>query len=300
LVTFWTEQGEALYVICEPAQNACNWESPKESDPFKDDRIESGIKLLLAAIIRDFWVVENREAVFEEHPRAACRGPKPTSDEPRVVYIPRVQYVGKPNTDRCEKELDQQERRSHQVRPHLRKAANPSPFQVQLADRYGLFVPLGYTFVKPHERGKGKRDIVYRSRSALQSLYTESVVGATVPSRWFQFERDVHKLMESLGFDVEHIASARRGDSGVDVYATKGSGLDEVQWVIQCKCWKPSRKVHPNTVRELIGVLSEYPNGVRGMIVTTSSFSAGAIATADGANIKLVDGKEFISLIPTV
>ena len=299
LVVFRTADGQSLYVVCEPAEKSCSFEMPGEMTTGSDeDKIEAAVKLLLAATIRDFWVVEHREAVFEERMRSIRSGPRTNSEEPRIVYIPRVRYVGRPDIERCEAELDQRERRSHYVRPHLRKSDNPSPFQVQLADRYGIFVPVGYTFVKPHERGKGKRDVIYRSRSALQSLYTASVSGATAPSRWFQFERDVHKLMESLGFAVEHIASARRGDNGVDVFATKGSGLDEIQWVIQCKCWKPSRKVHPNTVRELVGVLSEYPQGVRGMIVTTSSFSSGAITAAAEANIKLMDGAEFLSRLP--
>lgn len=99
--------------------------------------------------------------------------------------------------------------------------------------------------------------------------------------------------MLDLGFDVQHVAASGRGDNGIDVYATKGADLDLVNWIIQCKCWRPGRKVHPATVRELKGVLSDYPSGTRGMIVTTSSFSSGAIELAEGADIRLMDGAEF-------
>ncbi|MFA9210494.1 MAG: restriction endonuclease, partial [Moraxellaceae bacterium] len=53
----------------------------------------------------------------------------------------------------------------------------------------------------------------------------------TARDAWFQFERDVQRVMEHLGFKVEHVAAARRGDRGVDVFATKGVDLDEVAWV---------------------------------------------------------------------
>ena len=106
--------------------------------------------------------------------------------------------------------------------------------------------------------------------------------------------------MDALGFTVEHIATSRHGDGGIDVYATKGRDFDEMNWVIQCKCWHPKRKIPPNIIRELIGVLAGYPHGTRGMVITTSSFSSGAIEAATEANIRLIDGGEFMELVKSV
>jgi hypothetical protein len=301
LFTCRTDDNQILRIDCEPTKNFCSFSLPT-SDVISEDRsirIDAGIKLLLAAIIRDFWVVENREAVFDTQiarQRGTTSGQANDNGAPRIVYIPRVHYSPKSDSERCAAALDHAERRAHFVQGHVRRSNTASKYQIDLAIRYGISVPTGYTFVRPHERGKTKRDVIYRSRSALQSLYTAFVEGPTTPSRWFQFERDVHKLMDSLGFTVEHIASAKRGDNGVDVFATKGTGLEEVQWIIQCKCWKAARKIYPSTVRELIGVLSGYPRGVRGMIVTTSSFSSGARQAADAADIRLMDGSEFATL----
>jgi restriction endonuclease Mrr len=88
--------------------------------------------------------------------------------------------------------------------------------------------------------------------------------------------------------------------SGVDVYATKGKDLEQVNWVIQCKCYAPSRKVDRSIVHELVGVLAEYSRATRGMIVTTSDFSADAKRTAEGAGIRLINGAEFAALIVNV
>ena len=102
--------------------------------------------------------------------------------------------------------------------------------------------------------------------------------------------------MAAAGFDVEHVAASGRGDQGVDVYATRGDDLDRVEWVIQCKCFSPSRKVPVSVIRELVGTLSDYPRGTRGMVVTTSNFTRDARKLADRNSIRLMDGREFATL----
>ena len=91
------------------------------------------------------------------------------------------------------------------------------------------------------------------------------------------------------------MAASRRGDYGVDVYATKFSEDQIENWVIQCKCYSPQNKVGPKIIRELIGSLSRYQGTTKGMVVTTSSFTVGAIDEAKRAGIKLIDGAAFIS-----
>jgi len=265
-------------------------------------RIDAGVFLLLSAIIRDFWVVETRESVFAHRVESQRRPGAPTdAEKPRVVYLPRVKYVAQPNIERCNSELSHHERRAHWVRAHLRRVEQPSEYQLILATRYGLQVPTGYTFVRPHERGKKKRDVIYRSKSALQCLYTVvAESGPRTPAHWFRFERDVHDLMKALGFEVEHVSVSRSGDNGVDVYARKGVDLEEVNWIIQCKCWRQKKKVSPAHVRELLGALQNYPAGTRGMIVTTSDFTSGAVEFAREVGIRTMNGTEFLQLVQKV
>ena len=207
-----------------------------------------------------------------------------------------------PNVTRCTTDLalDSYERpkREHAVRPHVRKCESPSAGQLFLARRYGVDVPAGFTFVRPHERGKAKRDVIYRSRSALVCLHeSETKTTTSTKVAWFQFERDVARLMTSLGFTVHHVSAARRGDRGVDVFATKGTDLEEVSWVIQCKCYSARTRIGPNLIRELVGTLVEHPQGTRGMLVTTASFSQDSRALADKHGIRLMDGEEFARLL---
>ena len=280
------------------------WEALTSEPDLAEARgpIAAGLFLMLAAAIRDFLVVEERERVFRNRPAPRKLQTANTNDGPRVVYLPRVSYVGRPDVEKCRKELDHRPReaRAHAVRPHIRRAETASLAQIFIARRYGMEIPKGYTFVRPHERGRKARDVVYRSRSALQCLF--QVTATTSPAggardAWFQFERDVHRLMALLGFDVEHVAASGRGDRGVDVYATKGADLDEVAWVVQCKAFGPRHKVGPHIVRELVGTLAEYPQGTRGMLVTTSSFTPDTIELARRHHIRLMDGEEFGRLL---
>ena len=228
----------------------------------------------------------------ESIPKA--KGPRSlTKEGPRVIYIPRVKYsvVEQPSASRVRVDLGQRDIKVHGVSCHVRKVGQASAKQLFLAQRYGVDVPTGYTFVRPHERGKKKRDVLYRSRSAMQAIFGASD-SSTAEVKWFKFETDVRSAMRNLGFDVQHLSANHRG--GVDIFAAKGSGLEEVHWIIECKCW--SRKVGPNIVRELVGRLAEYPRGTKGMVVTTSAFTRGAEEAAETHGIELVDGDRFIFL----
>jgi len=294
-----TPSGEFSIANCEPDKSFigfCALELER-ADP-DAERKWSAVRMLIAALVRDFVVVEERETVFgaRSEKRPPRWLPRNASNEPVVVYLPRVRY--KPNLDvtSCAATLEHATRRAHSVGAHLRRSESSSAGQQFLARRYGFTIPKGYTFVRAHERGHLAREVIYRSRSALRALFTAVETKPSQPVEWFAFERDVLNLMEKLGFDVQHVAASKRGDHGVDVYATKGANLDEVSWVIQCKCYRLDRKVGPSIVRELVGTLAEYPRGTRGMVVTTSDFTTEARLTAQRAEIRLMAGEEFLQL----
>jgi hypothetical protein len=294
------EGGEFFIATVEPDKQYFGLHVPMlpEVDEATADAVTAAMTMLFAAVIRDFWVVEKREGVFRGVEREHVPWRTSQTEGPRVVYLPRVRYGRNMDVQRCSSELQVTARREHQVSAHLRKSHSTSAVQKALAQRYGFSVPSGYTFVRPHERGREKREVIYRSRSALRSLFApDSEIDASTSVKWFEFERDVRSLLAALNFTVEHIAASRRGDRGVDVFARKGADLDEVCWIIQCKCWSPSRKVGPDVVRELVGALVPYPPGTRGMIVTTSGFTSGARTEAEARNIRLMDGAEFLQRV---
>ena len=163
--------------------------------------------------------------------------------------------------------------------------------QLFLAKAAGYDVPTGYTFVRQHERGAEARRTLYRSRSALRLVFAADEGGVAEqdqgPAGWFEFEIAVKRWLESENFSVEHVAAARSGDGGVDLYATKGKGLSRINWVVQAKYSASGRKVAPAAVRELVGALVGFPSGTRGLLVTNSAFTSGAETQAAKSGVTL-------------
>lgn len=94
-----------------------------------------------------------------------------------------------------------------------------------------------------------------------------------------------------------HQAAQRDGDGGVDLYATDRDGGG---WVVQCKCWGPHRAVGPEVIRELHGAIADADAGgstpSKGVVFTTSRFTAGALELAKSFGYECIDGAAFAAL----
>jgi hypothetical protein len=272
------------------------------SDAQWNDAAEATLKLVASAIVRDFLVVEERESLFTCRPyRRRVRGQSIRS----VIYLPRVLY-SRPHQSRFTPESAPTPRSAHQVASHLRRSAKASAAQRFLAQRYGVSLPIGFTFVRAHQRGKGigdERIRIYRSRSASRMIF-EAVTHAPVGTRpaWFDFEKDCLRLLRTRGFSVVHQAADRSGDGGVDLYAID---RENRSWVVQCKNWSAHRAIGPEVIRELAGaiVLSDKDNASQasgGIVITTSSFTTGAIEAAALLGYELIDGVRFTEMLSKV
>lgn len=259
-----------------------------------NDDAEVSLQLIAAAIVRDFLVVEERESLFTTRPmRRRIRG----RDERTVIYLPRVRY-SRPLQAGIDSDPAEPVRSRHSVSYHLRRANNASAAQRFLAQRYGVALPQGFTFVKPHERGLAaheERVRIYRSRSASRMIF-QALQTAPEGSRpaWFDFERDCARLLAARGMRVIHQAAHRDGDGGVDLFAVDADGTS---WVVQCKCWAAHRKVGPDVLRELVGAIEAADRGSDkrscGMVMTTSALTAPAAAEAAQLGFEVFDGAKL-------
>lgn len=276
-------------------------DGPKEPATFEwDDESQMTLQLIAAAVVRDFLVVEDRDAVFTG--RTVVRRVK-GHEVKTVIYLPRVTYHRlRPASEQTALDRDAPvPRPRHAVTQHLRKVGTASAAQRFLAQRYGVYVPEGFTFVRPHERGATanvERVRVYRSRSASRMLF-EVVEAAPAGSRpaWFEFEKDCAQLLRGRGLSVQHQAVHRDGDGGVDLYATDKDGQG---YVAQCKCWGLHRPVGPEVVRELHGAIARADVGAaapsKGILITTSRFTAGALELASTFGYECLDGERFAAV----
>jgi hypothetical protein len=269
-----------------------------DAQPIWNLDAEVSLKLIAAAIVRDFVVVEERESLFTTRPmKRRIRG----RNIHTIIYLPRVRY-STPSLQRIGSGEIEQGRQKHHVLAHLRRAGSPSAAQRFLAQRYGMSLPEGFTFVRPHERGTEgdeARVRVYRSRSASKMIFNE-VAKAPEGARpaWFDFEKDCAKLLISRDMHVIHQSARRDGDGGVDLYVVDRSGQS---WVVQCKCWASHRVVGPDVIRELEGAISLADKGAivrsKGMVITTSTFSSGAVLDANSLGFDLIDGPLLVGMI---
>ena len=250
--------------------------------------LASGIAVFLSSMIRDFWVVEERERVFGKS--IVARSVSQLSGDrrkPVIVYLPRVKYK---NTQSdivfAEKELDLVNRCEHFVVGHLRKALKASNSQLSLARDYGINVPEGFTFVKPHKRGHLQAEKLYRSRSAMQCLKLLDFK-AECGDNWFSYELNTKNWLEDNGFLVYHQSGSRNGDGGVDLRASK----DNTTVLVQCKYWK--NPVGIAVLRELYAVLQEYPKSTYALVVTASNLTQDAKEYANAHSIGFLENLRF-------
>lgn len=90
----------------------------------------------------------------------------------------------------------------------------------------------------------------------------------------YDFEEFLKIYLGELGFDEIQITKRSR-DGGIDLIAVRNgvgnfSDADVVNYYIQAKRYKSSKKINVKTLRELKGVI---PFGHKGMLITTSSFT---------------------------
>ncbi len=104
-----------------------------------------------------------------------------------------------------------------------------------------------------------------------------------------QFEDAIAQMLRDLGYrSVRRVGGA--GDLGVDISCRDRHGR---LIVVQCKQYKPGRKVGSPTVQTLIGMAFIHHRADRAMLVTTAGFTREALSLAQRHGIRLIDGMEL-------
>ena len=225
-----------------------------------------------------------------------------------MKYVPRIKYK---YTDSSKLKSDYQEKfpyrpkSEHSVKGHIRKLLNNqkvSNESLLLARRSGFELSFGTTFVQPHKRGglTDEQKQIYRSKSLLKEIFINKVSSKEEMSFWFKFEHDVANFFKNQNFKVT--VTTPTNDGGKDV-----EGLDEEGNIvlISCKCYSPDNKIDRSKIDELIGTLTRFKKTqiydkekkIRGIFVTTSSYTPGAINAANEGGIELYSGKDLEGII---
>lgn len=152
------------------------------------EKIKSFFFLLCATIVRDFWVLEerSRHRVYQKRTEKVRERVGTGKDRHLQItkthlYLPRVKYdlSAYEGTDRKVSEQVRETLSPHFVSGHLRllpAGHRASAEAKQQAAEFGITLAPGYTFVRPHRKGEVERMRMYRSRSALELIFGNTVL----------------------------------------------------------------------------------------------------------------------------
>jgi hypothetical protein len=202
------------------------------------------------------------------------------------MYLPRVRYPIRADVQRFAATRPSLPPRAHQVSAHLRRSPTVSPTQRALAELHRWTIAEGFTFVRPHKRGTREVDVLYRSRSALHTLYEV----AEVPDRlalheWFEFEASVPRVLSERSLVVEQVQRLD-GSDGIAVFAIDEASDAEGIWLVH---GLRGDRVGPGGVARLVEAMAQAPTGTRGLIATTGAPTATARTDAVQAGITVVE-----------
>ena len=110
----------------------------------------------------------------------------------------------------------------------------------------------------------------------------------------YEFERVCIKLIKSMGGDLKE--TKKSGDGGIDGEGFIDTGLIRFRVVLQVKRYQRGNNVNETLISAFLGAKEKF-NADKGIFITTSSFSKGAIELADEKSIKLIDGYELVPLM---
>lgn len=99
-----------------------------------------------------------------------------------------------------------------------------------------------------------------------------------------EFEVFVSKLLEKFGYNVTLGKGSR--DGGVDIFAERRGLFGTELTLVQCKRNRKDRKVGEPVVKQLYGDI-ESRNATKGLLVTTSSFTATALGYIESIKYRM-------------
>jgi restriction system protein len=101
-----------------------------------------------------------------------------------------------------------------------------------------------------------------------------------------EFERLVTTLLARMEFRAEMTKST--GDGGIDIVAVLDKPILGGKYLFQCKRYAPDNLVGASTVRDFYGAVTA-DKAVKGIIITTSDFTAQAREFAERVGLELIN-----------
>lgn len=120
-------------------------------------------------------------------------------------------------------------------------------------------------------------------------------LGETDALSGVDFEKVVAALLRKMGFQTE--LTEITGDGGIDIIATLDRPLIGGRYLIQCKRFAPDNLVGAAAVRDFYGAVTADRLAVKGILITTSSFTSQALTFVEQLPLELIGGQQLRALL---
>ena len=139
------------------------------------------------------------------------------------------------------------------------------------------------------------QDLIDTGIQEIESEVAAELIDRLRNSDPYYFEVVVLNLFKAMGYgDFE--VTQKSGDGGIDGIINQDSlGLEKIY--VQSKRYAETNLIQETHIRNFIGAMSS--DTMKGIFVTTSSFSQSSVSKADSAQHKiiLIDGKQLVDLM---
>jgi Holliday junction resolvasome RuvABC ATP-dependent DNA helicase subunit len=109
-----------------------------------------------------------------------------------------------------------------------------------------------------------------------------------------EFESMISDLLNRMGFRAEMTKTT--GDGGIDIIAMLDKPIVGGRYLFQCKRFAPENLVGASTVRDFYGAVTA-DRAVKGVFITTSSYTAQAREFGERAGVELIDLRQLERLL---
>jgi hypothetical protein len=153
------------------------------------------------------------------------------------------------------------------------------------------FTPEGIHFSRKRNRNARKFGLEITPKKGLDGFLSQTS-GLNTHDKGLKFEQYCHRLVEAMGYEVEH--SGQSGDRGVDLKAVRQQPIGSHTLVIQCK---HQESVSADVVIQTLGMVSA-SNANQSVVITTGSFTADAKKFAEeNSAVEIIDRDKLAELV---
>lgn len=153
----------------------------------------------------------------------------------------------------------------------------------------------------PVDDAEDPQEKISEACNALKTELKDEIIAALLKLQDAEFERFCVDLLVKMGYGnpSRSQVTPATGDGGIDGIVTSDRlGFDKVY--VQAKLYSPESSITESVIRDFIGALDNQEANGRGVFITTSRFTKGAVEKATGSmhhKIMLIDGDRLAELM---